>query len=191
MKKAPHLEMTPRPVHQVPMLLLRILSVLLVCVTVAGCGASMFGGKKAPATVPNVARERTVDPAQALAMINRHRAANGLSPLVNDPPLSAIAAETARELARRNTLRTKMHTPQGIKRRLDDGNYGAVRAAENLGAGYPTLALAVDGWKTSKGHNKNLLNGELTHAGIGLALTDEGPYQSFWVLLLARPDGAS
>lgn len=170
------------------MSLIRLLSALLLCVTLAACGTP--GGNK-PQTVPNVARERTVDPAQAFALINKHRTANGLAPLINDPRLDAIAAETARELARRNTLRTSMHTPQGIKKRFDDANYAAVRGAENLGAGYPTLVLAVDGWKTSREHNKNLLNGELTHAGIGLALTDEGQYKSFWVLLLARPDGAT
>ncbi|WMS42843.1 CAP domain-containing protein [Acuticoccus sp. MNP-M23] len=169
------------------MSLIRILSALILCVAVAGCG--MTG--KTPQTVPNVARERTVDPARALALINRHRTANGLAPLINDPRLSAIAAETARELARRNTLRTRMHTPGGIKKRFNDANYAAVRGAENLGAGYPTLVLAVEGWKTSREHNKNLLNGELTHAGIGLALTDEGQFKSFWVLLLARPDGAT
>ena len=83
-----------------------------------------------------------------------------------------------------------MHTASGLSRRLA-GRYDANRAAENLGAGYPTLAMAVDGWKASNAHNKNLLNGDLTHMGIGLALTDKGQFHSYWVLLLAHPDGTA
>ncbi|MEM0908537.1 MAG: CAP domain-containing protein [Pseudomonadota bacterium] len=169
--------------------------IVCLCAVCAGCGLSRlslnFGEEKPAATVPNVPRERSVDPNRALALINEHRRSKGRSTLTHDPRLSAIARQTARELARRNTLRTEMHTSAGIARRLDDANYSAARAAENLGAGYPTLVLAVDGWKTSRGHNKNLLNRDMTHAGIGLALTDKGQYKSFWVLLLAEPDDAA
>ncbi|MEM8551174.1 MAG: CAP domain-containing protein [Pseudomonadota bacterium] len=167
--------------------------VVLLCLLVAGCGMPrisipFFGDEKPSATVPKVPRERSVDPARAIALINEHRSKRGRPPLKHDPKLSRIARETAQELARRNQLRTEMHTKDGLARRLDAAQYGAGRAAENLGAGYPTLVMAVDGWKKSRGHNRNLLNGDMTHAGIGLALTQQGPYQSFWVLLLAKPD---
>ncbi|MEM8664789.1 MAG: CAP domain-containing protein [Pseudomonadota bacterium] len=166
-----------------------ILPILLVtALVVSGCGMPRFGlGGGDPKTVANVPRERSVDPARAIELINEHRADKGRPPLTTDGRLSAIAATTAQELARRNTLRTEMHTSDGIAKRLDAANYDAARAAENLGAGYPTLALTVEGWKNSRGHNKNLLNDKMTRAGIGLALTDKGPYQSFWVLLLAAP----
>lgn len=167
--------------------------VVAASLLVASCGVGNMlpFGNKPTTSVPNVPRERSVDPARAIALINQHRKAKGRPPLTVDPALSAIAAETARELARRNTLRTEMHTSKGIADRLEKANYSASRAAENLGAGYPTLVLAVEGWKSSSGHNKNLLNRELTHAGIGLALTDKGDYHSFWVLILATPDGAA
>jgi len=148
-------------------------------------------GSDAPSTVAKVPRETSVDPARAIALINEHRAAKGRPPLVHDPRLSRIAADTARELARRDTLRTEMHTSDGIAKRLAAANYPAQRAAENLGAGYPTLSLAVEGWKSSRGHNRNLLNRDLSHAGIGLALTDRGDFRSYWVLLLATPDGSA
>lgn len=167
--------------------LARLFIVIALGAALAGCGMSPFGSK-APTTVPNVPRESSVDPARAIALINEYRVSKGRPPLKNDPRLSAIAAETARKLARRDTLNTKMHTSQGIARRLAAANYSASRGAENLGAGYPTLVMAVDGWKTSAGHRKNLLNRDLTHAGIGLALTDQGVYKSYWVLFLATPD---
>lgn len=171
--------------------LISILFAFAVCVALAGCGGF---GSKAPSTVPNVPRERSVNPDRAVALINEYRQSKGREPLVADARLSAIAADTARKLAARNTLNTEMHTPKGLQRRLAAANYAEGRAAENLGAGYPTLVMAVEGWQKSSGHRKNLLNRELTNAGIGLALSDKGPYYSYWVLILAtpaEPDGAS
>lgn len=153
-----------------------------------GCGLLGLGGTDRTATVDRVARERSVDPQRAMALINAHRSARGRTALVLDAELNAIAATTAAELARRDRLKTEMHTASGLAARLGN-RFRAERAAENLGAGYPTLAAAVDGWKASAPHNENLLNGELTHMGIGLALTDKGQFHSYWVLLLARPGG--
>lgn len=172
---------------------LRLVPLLaLVCLAplVTGCGVPSLFSEKPPATVPNVPRETSVDPARAAALINAHRAAHGLAPLTVDPALNRIAAQTASELARRDTLKTQMHTAAGLGRRFDDAGYDAERGAENLGAGYPTLALAMEGWKSSSRHDRNLLNEEMTHMGIGLALTDAGQFHSYWVLLLARPAGA-
>jgi uncharacterized protein YkwD len=160
---------------------------LALAIALSGCGVLGIGGAPTPSTLDRVARERTVDPAAAAALINAHRAARGLSPLVVDGELNAIAAETAQKLARRDRLMTSMHTPSGLGRRLA-GRVSAERAAENLGAGYPTLALTVEGWKKSAHHNENLLNGELTHMGIGLALTEKGQFHSYWVLIMAKPD---
>lgn len=162
---------------------------LILVLALAGCGVFKIGfGEDPPATVRNVARERSVDPSRAATLINAHRAARGLSPLTVSASLNAIAANTARELARRDKLKTELHTVAGLQRRMDKARFGASRAAENLGAGYPTLAMAVEGWKKSSQHNRNLLNGEMTHMGIGLALTDKGQFKSYWVLLLAVPD---
>lgn len=170
-------------------MMMRALAVLLVAAALSGCGMlGLGGGDKPSATVPNVPRERTVNPARAAELINAYRAERGRPALAVDPRLNAIAADTARELARRDQLKTEMHTSRGLGRRLDAAGYRAVRAAENLGAGYPTLVMAVDGWKGSRGHNRNLLRRDMTHMGIGLALTDKGVFKSYWVLLLADPD---
>ncbi|MBJ3778342.1 CAP domain-containing protein [Acuticoccus mangrovi] len=169
-------------------MLRRTLLLLALCLPVAGCGLLGIGGDSPQATVPNVPRERSVDPARAASLINAHRAAHGRGALTVDATLDRVAADTARELARRNKLKTEMHTASGLAKRLDAAGYPAVRAAENLGAGYPTLVMAVDGWEGSRQHNQNLLNPEMTRMGIGLALTDQGQFKSYWVLILAKPD---
>lgn len=169
-------------------MLMRALAALALALALSGCGLFGFGGDGPTATVPNVPRERTVSPARAAELINAYRAERGRPALAVDPQLNAIAAETARELARRDRLKTEMHSAAGLARRLDAAGYPALRAAENLGAGYPTLAMAVDGWKSSREHNRNLLRRDMSRMGIGLALTDQGVFKSYWVLLLAEPD---
>lgn len=169
----------------------RLILVSLLCLALSGCGMLNFGwGEKPEATVPNVPRESTVDPARAAELINEYRRSRGRPALQVDPRLNAIAADTARELARRDQLKTEMHTSEGLGRRLDAARYPARRAAENLGAGYPTLVMAIDGWKGSREHNRNMLRSDMTHMGIGLALTDKGVFRSYWVLLLAYPEDA-
>jgi len=170
-------------------MMLRALAIPLLAVALAGCGMLGLGGGDGPtASVPSVPRERTVSPVRAADLINAYRDERGRPALEVDPRLNRIAAETARELARRDQLRTEMHTASGLARRLDEAGYPAERAAENLGAGYPTLVMAVDGWKSSREHNRNLLRRDMSRMGIGLALTDEGVFKSYWVLLLAEPE---
>lgn len=166
---------------------------LLVALALAGCGM-MPGAGDGPAgdfrSVPAQARETTVDPAEAARKINAFRRSRGRAPLTVDPRLNAVAAATARELARRDRLKTELHSRGGLQRRLDAAGYAHVAAAENLGAGYPTLELAVRGWRNSPGHRRNLLNRNVDHMGIGLALADGGRYVSYWVLIMARPADA-
>jgi uncharacterized protein YkwD len=167
---------------------MRLLVLVLSALVLASCGGlNLPFGKPPKATVANVPRERTVNPEEAARLINAYRATRGRPPVSTEPRLTRIAAETAQKLAGRNKVKTEMHTPEGLMRRLEAAGYPDVRAAENLGAGYPTLALAIDGWKGSSDHNRNLLNADFTEMGIGLALTDKGPFHSFWVLVLATP----
>ena len=105
--------------------MIRLLAILGLTLTLAGCGLMGFGDDKPALTVPDVPRERSVDPGRAAQLVNAHRRAHGRSALVVDPELNRIAAETARELARRDKLMTRMHTSGGLARRLSAANYGS------------------------------------------------------------------
>ena len=166
---------------------MRVLALLLLVALLAGCSAVSLPFGSNETTVANVPRERQVDPQAAVALINEVRKTRGRQPLAADPRLSAIAQETARELAERDRLKTELHTKRGLKRRLEEADYEAKRVAENLSAGSPTLALTVEGWRQSRRHRGNLLSRGFTRAGIGLALTEEGDFKSYWVLILAEP----
>ena len=57
--------------------------------------------------------------------------------------------------------------------------------AENVAMGYPDAASVMDGWMNSPGHRANILSGNVTEIGVGLAYAADGaPY---WTMVLARP----
>jgi uncharacterized protein YkwD len=75
-----------------------------------------------------------------------------------------------------------------LPRRVSAAGYDWGFAAENLGAGYSTLDDAVQGWKTSPGHRKNLLDPHATEIGIAAVATPAGSHhRNYWALVLATP----
>jgi len=61
-------------------------------------------------------------------------------------------------------------------------------AAENIGAGYHTLAEAFSGWRDSGPHRANMLLAGATRIGIAAIYTPTSKYKVYWALILAAPD---
>jgi uncharacterized protein YkwD len=162
---------------------LKAVLALMLALPAAGC---LFGGEP-PSPVARRSRPShpvSVDPAQAAALISAFRAQNGLGPVTVNARLNAIATTQARKMAAENEM---SHTVAGdFPERLAAGPYDADRAAENLGEGYDSLPDAMEGWKRSPGHRKNLL-ADVTEIGIATGYTPEGRSNVFWSLELARP----
>jgi uncharacterized protein YkwD len=129
----------------------------------------------------------TVDSAAAARIISDYRAKHGLPPVKVDPQLTRIAASHARKMASADALEHVLSGEGSFMRRITDGGYMPLMAAENIGAGYKTLADAMIGWETSRPHNANLLNRDVTEIGIALYVTSAGIYHAYWSLVLARP----
>jgi len=65
--------------------------------------------------------------------------------------------------------------------------YRSKTAAENIGAGYHTLAEAFSGWRDSPPHRRNMLLQGATRIGIAAAYAPNSKYRVFWALILAEP----
>ena len=66
-------------------------------------------------------------------------------------------------------------------RRMADFGYTAnTWKGENIAAGYGTAAQAFAGWKSSPGHNANMLNEHFRTIGIGRVHLDGSPYRTYW-----------
>jgi len=130
--------------------------------------------------VPNA----VLDTATAAAMISGYRTNNGLNSVTVDPELTKLAQAQANAMAARDKLDHNVIRDFGARVR----GYDARFAAENIGAGYHTLAEAFSGWRDSPPHRKNMLLPGATHIGIAAAYAPQSKYKVFWALILAAPD---
>jgi Cysteine-rich secretory protein family len=127
----------------------------------------------------------TLDAPTAASMISGYRHNNGLPAVMLDPNLMAMAQEQARVMAARNKL--DHAAGRSFQERIKASGFDAKVAAENIGAGYYTLAEAFSGWRDSPPHRANMLLREATRMGIAAAYAPGTKYKVFWSLVIAAP----
>jgi len=127
-----------------------------------------------------------LDASAAASMLSGYRANNGLVAVAIDPDLMRLADAQARAMAAQDKL--DHNVIRGFPERLKAGGYDARVAAENIGAGYHTLAEAFSGWRDSPPHRANMLLAGATRIGIAAAPAPKSKYRVFWALILAAPD---
>ena len=97
----------------------------------------------------------------------------------------AASGDEALAMASRDTL--DHNAGRSFNERLKAHGYRARAAAENIGAGYHTLAEAFSGWRDSPPHRANMLLDGATRMGIAAVYTPKSKYKVFWALILADP----
>jgi uncharacterized protein YkwD len=161
---------------------------VLACalLTLAACGANYVPPAQ-PSFYRNLAQPGAqLDAAAAASMISGYRTNNALPPVTLDPELMRLARTQAEIMAKRDKLDHNAGKPFVV--RLKASGYDAKRAAENIGAGYHTLAEAFSGWRDSSSHRANMLLGGATRIGIAAVYTPTSKYQVYWALIIAEPD---
>ena len=131
-------------------------------------------------------KDAQVDAATAASMISGYRTNNGLTPVSIDPELMKLAEAQAQAMASHDALSHDI--ARSFHDRLKGGGYRAHTAAENVGAGYHTLAQAFSGWRDSPPHRANMLLNGATRMGIAAAYAPKSKYKVFWALILAEPE---
>ena len=169
------------------MLPLRWALPILALLALAGCAGDTGVPTAEPSFYRNLARPGAVlDEAAAASMISGYRANNGLPAVALDPELTRLAAGQAAIMAKRDRL--DHGTGKPFVQRLKASGYDAKTAAENIGAGYHTLAEAFSGWRDSPPHKANMLLKGATRMGIAAVYTSSSKYKVYWALILAEPD---
>jgi len=162
-----------------------LLAVLALGV-LAGCAADTVP-KAEPSFYRDLAQPGAqLDAAAAASMISGYRTNNGLPAVTLDPELTRLAEAQAALMAKRDKL--DHNTGKPFVARLKASGYDAKRAAENIGAGYHTLAEAFSGWRDSAPHRANMLLAGATRIGIAAIYTPTSKYKVYWALILAEPD---
>lgn len=164
----------------------RMLVALLVAAGLAACAAE---GEKTsePTFYRSMAKSDVqLDAQVAASMISGYRQNNGLGPVALDPELTKLADEQARAMAARDRL--DRNAAGALPERIRRARFDAKVAAENISAGYHTLAEAFSGWRGSPPHRKNMLLQGATRMGIAAVYAPNSRYKVYWSLILAAPD---
>ena len=119
-----------------------------------------------------------------LDLINGYRAQNGLGPVAVSPTLQRVALWKSTDMA---TYHYTNHDDsfRGWEQRFRDCGYNPVYGymAENLAGGYGTAIQIFQQWESSPVHDHNLLDGDMTVAGIVRAKSNDA-YGWYWTLEL-------
>ena len=145
---------------------------LALCAPAAASAADCAGADLVPAA-DNVA----VVGQATLCLLNQQRATSGVGPLAENAHLTAASAGYSQRMVAQGFF--DHDSPDGgtLVDRLTGAGYlgdqDAWVVGENIGWGQGTLATArsmVTAWMGSAGHRENLLSGDYTQVGLGLAL---------------------
>ena len=106
------------------------------------------------------------DPEDVLALVNQHRANNGLAPLCLSGLLSQAAYNHSQDMQTNNYFdHTGLNGSQPWDR-IEAVGYRGTYFAENIAMGYQSAVEVVTGWIESPGHNANLLSSKATEMGL-------------------------
>jgi uncharacterized protein YkwD len=111
--------------------------------------------------------------------ISAYRKSYGLSAVTVDPKLTELARQQANAMAERRSMDHNVYA--SFRSRL--ASYGAASAAENLAMGTRTFGDTFAIWKSSSGHNANLLKPNVTRIGLAASASRHGA--TYWALILA------
>jgi uncharacterized protein YkwD len=168
--------------------MLRLFAPFVALLALCACaGPDNYVPAGEPSFYRNLARAGAeLDPAAAASMISGYRGNNGLSAVSLDPELMRLAQAQAEVMAKRDKLDHAAGKP--FVTRLKASGYDAETAAENISAGYHTLAEAFSGWRDSPPHRENMLLKGATRIGIAAVYTPRSKYKVYWALILAKPE---
>lgn len=167
------------------------LAIPYLCALAAAAGLTMGGcAKEPPPRAPEgqpafyrnlAAPGAKVDIGAARDMISLYRANNRLGALTPDPKLQEAAQAQADAMARAGQV---THGTGPLQTRLARFGVQPGRAAENVSAGYYTMAEAFSGWRDSRPHNANMLNPNMKRMGIATAYAPGAKYKVYWALIV-------
>jgi uncharacterized protein YkwD len=157
----------------------------LALLTLAAC--STYRPPQEPSMFRSLAHPGAeLDAAEAAKLVSSFRLHEGLPAVTLDPQLMQMAQAQAALMARRDKLEHSLG--RSFAARLKASGFDAVRGAENIGAGYDTLAEAFSGWRQSPPHRANMLLTGATRMGIAAVYTPRSRYKIYWSLILAEPE---
>lgn len=103
-----------------------------------------------------------------LNLLNEDREKNGLSPLTEDPALSALARTKSQDMNDNHYFAHESPTYGNAAQMLTDAGYAYNGVGENI-AHHASVEKAEAAFMSSDGHRRNILGSQWTKVGVGVA----------------------
>lgn len=119
--------------------------------------------------------------ADALPLVNKVRAARGLSPLTTKPAARSAAQEQAVRMAKAEQMTHLIGRGDDFKSRMKRRDV-PLPAAENIASGQTSVEAAVEAWIQSPRHLTNMLG---RYNGVGVAMARSAASRPYWAMVLS------
>jgi uncharacterized protein YkwD len=130
---------------------------------------------------PVAAQTLDAEEARFVQLINAYREQNGRAPLQVSVTLTNAAKWMSGDMAAKNYFsHTDSLGRNPFVRMKAFGYTYATAAGENIAAGNATAQATFEQWRTSSGHNQNMLSTSYTAIGIGRAHVASARYRYYW-----------
>ena len=151
----------------------------LLLIGILGVGLTACGGPSSTVSRPTAQGQSGLSgTSSASAHLNAIRAQVGLAPIRRNAALDAAARGHADDMAQRGFFGHRGSGGSTVGQRATAAGYGWCTVAENIGKGFSGQDDAIDRWRGSSGHYRNMTKRRVRD--YGLAQTGD-----VWVLVLA------
>jgi len=116
------------------------------------------------------------------AMISQYRREHGLPAVKTDAKLTAVAERQAKAMAASGIMDHDVAGSFATRIAAADTD----SAAENIAAGTKTWSDTLRLWKTSSGHNANLLYPGADLLGVAVAYNENTRYKVYWAMVIGH-----
>lgn len=129
-------------------------------------------------------RAATADAEDMAALISQYRREHGLPAVKIDPQLTAVAEHQAQAMAKSGIMDHSVAGP--FASRIAGAHTDS--AGENIAAGTKTWTDTLRLWKSSPGHNANLLLSDADSLGVAVAHNDQTRYKVYWAMVIGHKE---
>jgi uncharacterized protein YkwD len=126
---------------------------------------------KAPTASPsasNSAASASGATARVVEIVNNERSKAGCTPLTVNDKLTRAAQDHSKDMAEHRNMSHTGSDGSDPGERITQAGYNWSTYGENVAYGYTTPERVMEGWMSSPGHKRNILNCDFKEIGVGL-----------------------
>jgi len=119
---------------------------------------------------------------ELISLINKERELAGVPPLVVDWEIARLARYKSEDMKNHRLFDHESLVYGNPAQLMERFHAPFSQVSANIAMGQETPEEVINAWVSSDGHRANLLNPELTNAGVGLSQDEDGIL--YWTLML-------